>query len=341
MKITFSKQRIFDYFDGKVTPLEAKQVEEWLENQENEERFYAWLHEWELERLQYTPDPVRGIGKLRSFLDKKERTPTSVTQATAPPQRSRLPGRVRMGYWAAACAAVAILLLAVTAPFYRKLANVTYTTGYGETRSLLLSDGSSVVLNANTSLQVPRFGFGNDTREVVLQGEALFSVAHLDKDRKFVVKTLNAAEVVVLGTEFSVFARSRGTRVKLNKGKVELRYRGADQRFNQVVLAPGDQVTLDAKGGMVLDEVAQAEPSGNWAARQFRFEKTPLSEILHMLSENYDLTVSLEKDELGELSLTGTYEANRGEELLLTIAEVLDLDVKKEKDKYKLVPKPE
>lgn len=341
MRITFSKQRIFDYFDGKVTPLEEKQIEEWLEDQENEERFYAWLHEWELARLQYTPDQDRGIGKLRSFFDKKERTNAAGMQATGSHQGSRSQMRARIWYRMAWCAAVVALLMAITVPFYHKFINITYTTGYGETRSLLLPDGSSVVLNANTSLQVPRFGFGSDTREVVLHGEALFSVVHMDRDRKFVVKTSNAAEVVVLGTEFSVFARSRGTRVKLNKGKVELRYRGADRQLSQVVLAPGDQVTLDPGGGMVLEEVVKAETSGSWVARQFRFEKTPLSEILQMLSENYDLKVSLEQDELGVLSLTGTYEANRGEELLLTVAEVLDLDVKKEKDKYKLVSKSE
>ncbi len=341
MRITFSKQRIFDYFDGKVTPLEAKQIEEWLEDQENEERFYAWLHEWELARLQYTPDQDRGIRKLRSFLEKKERTHAAGMQAAGSDQGSRSQMSARIWYRMAWCASVVALLLAITVPFYHKFTNVTYTTGYGETRSLLLPDGSSVVLNANTSLQLPRFGFGNNTREVVLHGEALFSVVHMDGDRKFVVKTSNAAEVVVLGTEFSVFARSRGTRVKLNKGKVELRYQGADRQFSQVVLAPGDQVTLDPGGGMVFEEVAKAETSGSWVARQFRFEKTPLSEILQMLSENYDLTVSLEKDELGTLSLTGTYEANRGEELLLTVAEVLDLDVKKEKEKYRLVSKSE
>ena len=99
-----------------------------------------------------------------------------------------------------------------------------YKTAFGETRTVTLTDGSQVTLNANSSLRVPRFGFGKRTRDVTLLGEADFSIKHLPDDQRFVVQTDKNFEVVVLGTEFLVNTREKGTKVVLNKGKVRLLY---------------------------------------------------------------------------------------------------------------------
>lgn len=341
MDILFNKQRIFDYLDGKATPLEEKQLEQWIKEPENEERFYGWLHEWEYVRLQYRVKEDEGVRKYRNFLYRDSGQAVNTRAVNALPEvASRFASFGRRANWWGVAAS--FLLLVIGAFVAReKILTVTYQTTYGETRSLGLADGSSVVLTANTTLKVPRFGFGKRSREVVLVGEAMFSVVHTDDDRKFVVKTQNEAEVVVLGTEFSVFARSRGTRVKLNKGKVQVRYQDGDKGSSQVMLDPGEQVSLTANGEIRKEEMPEIETVSSWVVRQFRFEKTPLSEIVQMLSESYDLTVVLENPEMGGLSLSGTYEAGQAEELLSIVAEVLDLEVKKHQNKYRLVFKPE
>ena len=108
-------------------------------------------------------------------------------------------------------AAVALLLLTTGLWTFRNvLIYKTYHTASGETKTFVLVDGSQVTLNTLSSLRVPRWGFGSSSREVFLDGEAAFSVRHTPDGRKFIVKTQKDFEVVVLGTEFSVFFPSPG-----------------------------------------------------------------------------------------------------------------------------------
>ncbi len=100
----------------------------------------------------------------------------------------------------------------------------TFETGYGKTTQIYLEDGSSVALNANSRLKIPRFGFYGDVRNVILDGEAEFSVSHTIDHKRFVVKTSDTFQVEVLGTQFSVFARPRGTKVALSHGKIRIDY---------------------------------------------------------------------------------------------------------------------
>ena len=69
--------------------------------------------------------------------------------------------------------------------------------------TLILSDGTQVWLNAETSLRYPVEFVGNE-RKVYLEGEAFFDVTH-DKQKQFVVET-EKAKVQVYGTAFNVYA---------------------------------------------------------------------------------------------------------------------------------------
>lgn len=64
-----------------------------------------------------------------------------------------------------------------------------------------LSDGTEVHLNASSSLRFP-FIFSGKTREVYLEGEAYFAVAH-NAAQPFIVHT-GTASVIALGTAFNV-----------------------------------------------------------------------------------------------------------------------------------------
>ena len=85
------------------------------------------------------------------------------------------------------------------------LAMQTITVPAGQRVNLDLPDGSNVWLNAGTTMQYP-VSFMTDKREVILDGEAYFEVAHNEKS-PFVVHT-STLDVEVLGTKFNVEAYS-------------------------------------------------------------------------------------------------------------------------------------
>lgn len=112
-------------------------------------------------------------------------------------------------YKYAGYAACLVLMFALayklTAPQSQEVAEIskiTMATSIGENKTLTLSDGTKVTLNANTSLSYPE-EFTGESREVSLRGEAFFDVSH-NPDKPFMVATGNGMKIQVLGTEFNV-----------------------------------------------------------------------------------------------------------------------------------------
>ena len=90
MKIGITKELIFDHFANKVTPLQRKQIEVWLEERGNEELYYKWLEEWENNNLEYQPESDALVAGYWEFL---RANPEPLEEAEEPSPA----GRHRMG----------------------------------------------------------------------------------------------------------------------------------------------------------------------------------------------------------------------------------------------------
>jgi transmembrane sensor len=105
-----------------------------------------------------------------------------------------------------------------------------YGTSLGEIKNVPLPDGSAVVINTQSAIQVhleERF------RGVTLtEGEAWFKVAH-DSKRPFVVSA-GRVRVRALGTAFSVRKRDDGADVLVTEGVVETWVVGDEARAERV-----------------------------------------------------------------------------------------------------------
>lgn len=128
-------------------------------------------------------------------------------------------------------------------------AGQTFSTAVGRRDSLRLSDGTRVVLAPGSRLTVAE-RFGEPAREVVLEGQALFTVTH-DEERPF---TVRAGEALVrdVGTVFEVRtdgAPAGGVTVAVTEGRVVMSLARDSAR-----LAAGDDAlpALDAgdRGGI-------------------------------------------------------------------------------------------
>lgn len=205
-------------------------------------------------------------------------------------------------------------------------------------KSFVLTDGTQVTLNANSSFKVPRWGFGDAKREVYLTGEADFSVTHSSTNQKFIVKTDKNFEVVVLGTEFSVFARPRSANIVLKKGKVLVNYKEG-KIAKQLIMKPGELVTFNKNNKALLKPVIQPSIFSLWKEKRFVFDETQLSDVAQMLEETYGLKVTINNRELAERKIMGSFRAENVDELLHTISELLDINVIRQEDKVQLSEK--
>lgn len=334
MKADITKELVFDNFANKTTPLQRKQIDAWLASTANEELYYKWLEEWENTHPEYQPQSDVLLKNYVSFL---YTNPRFSQPKIADNQKRHF--FTRQGWVSGMIAASVVFLLGAGLWWFSNdIYFKTYQTAYGEVKSFVLADGSQVTLNANSLLRVPRWGFGNDSREVFLNGEANFSVTHTPHHQKFVVKTDKHFEVVVLGTEFSVFSRKRGAKVVLNKGKVLVNYKEGNTA-KKIMMKPGELVSFDKQNQASIKTITQPQNFSIWQEKRFVFEETMLSDVAQMLEETYGLKVTIDTPELANRKLMGSFRADNVDELLHTISELLDINVVRQEDQVQLSEK--
>ena len=316
MSQSIHRKILFDFFDGKATALQRKYLEAWLREPGNEALFFQCLDEWESQHPQYIPDATPALEKFLASLETPGDDLAGSLQKPEPPPHPSPKWR-RWGL------AASVLLLVVGGWFFQKpLRYKTYRTNYAQTETFYLEDSSRVSLNANSTLWVPRWTF-DEEREVILEGEGEFKVAHAADHKRFVVRTDRDFNVEVLGTEFIVFARPRGTKVVLNEGKVEVHH-----QQKQHTLRPGDVLSLPADSNLPeLTQVAKPELLATWKDHQFYFDDVPLSEIRLTLEEHFGLRVIIADNSLNARRLSGYFKADSSQEIADILSALLDVPV--------------
>lgn len=172
----------------------------------------------------------------------------------------------------------------------------TLTVPRGGEYQLVLSDGTKVWLNAESSLHYP-VSFSK-AREVELTGEAYFEVSRSNKP--FLIHTGTDHKVEVLGTKFNVSAYEGSlTYTTLAEGKVKVYHANSS-----VTLLPNQQATAGKAGGIAVETV-DATFYTSWAQGIFQFRKTKLSEITAQLSRWYDVNISFDDECLKHKLFTG------------------------------------
>ena len=157
------------------------------------------------------------------------------------------------------------------------------STPAGTTTIVTLSDGTQVLLSANSRLTYDK-DFTDKKREVTLVGEARFSVAK-NANRPFIVRT-EQIQTQVLGTVFDVKAYPQTPPdVTLYEGKVEVSLNGKSPRKMQ----PGEQATISKEGKLQLAQ-ASAE-QGKWTEGEFAFDDKELKAAMQEIGSWYNISV--------------------------------------------------
>jgi ferric-dicitrate binding protein FerR (iron transport regulator) len=190
-------------------------------------------------------------------------------------------------------------------------------TPRGQRATIHLGDGSIVTLAPVSRLRESPT-FNTDARDVWLDGEAYFDVAH-DSAKPFRVHT-DRTVAQDLGTKFVVraYASSPEVRVVVAEGLVSLRRRsdsaptargaagdsasGADS----VLLRPRDLGRLEPDGRLTLETGVVLDDYTAWTSGRLVFTNTPLRDAIPRLSRWYDAELRLDDPSLGRETFTAT-----------------------------------
>lgn len=327
MKRPIDKNTLFGFFDGKTTSIQRKMIEEWLQQPGNSDLYYRYLDEWESRHAQFIPDEAAALEKYRSAMVNNR----EVVAAAAVEKKT-----FRRSWWhrsffrfagIAACLLIILLLVWNGPVLYRQ-----YENPFGTTAHCTLTDGTKVVLNVNSRLRVPRFGFNKDIRRVRLEGEAEFDVAHTPGSTRFIVEMDGGYSIEVLGTKFVALSRNKNKRVYLAEGKVKM----VLPEGRQIYMKPGYlfEATGNTPGTLSVPEKPQRYLA--WKTHQFYFDNTPLSEVVRQMEDRFGITIRITDPALQEKELGGIYEAQSPDDLLQVLAELYHIEISQNKNRIEL-----
>jgi transmembrane sensor len=179
---------------------------------------------------------------------------------------------------------------------------------------LVLSDGTKVWLNNASSLKYPA-SFVGSTREVQLEGEAYFEVAH-NSSSPFLVKSGNMT-IRDIGTSFNVkaYADERLAKVTLIEGGV---------RVGDLTLKPGQQAITE--GNVIeLSKKPNIEQALAWKNGYFQFDRTDIQEVMRELSRWYDVDKVVYEGKQTNRSFSGTIPRDYDASDVLKLLEMVDI----------------
>jgi len=204
---------------------------------------------------------------------------------------------------------------------------ITKSTEKGQKLSIYLSDGSKVLLNADSEISYEE-QFNSNERRVSLIGEAYFEVAK-NPEKPFIVETGNF-ETVVLGTSFNINAiesnQSLSIAIKSGKVNVQKSANYLTSNWNAVKLTPGNALNID-----LSNDKGQIVPYSDlivfgWTYRVLYFEEVEFEEIVDRIESWYDVKIRLVDYRATEKKYSERYDNESLENVLQGLSYLNDFD---------------
>ena len=183
------------------------------------------------------------------------------------------------------------------------------STPLGGEYQLVLPDGSKVWLNSGSTLRFPTAFIGSE-RIVELKGEAYFDIAKNPK-MPFLVRTNNAMDIKVLGTQFNVMAYDdeKNINTTLIEGSVEVL-----KESGKTTLKPGQEAILNKRSGNIKVASADLEQAIAW-------NNENIESIMRKVSRWYNVDIVYQGN-LNNKDFVGTISRNKNVSELLKMLEL-------------------
>ena len=207
-------------------------------------------------------------------------------------------------------------------PIYNEL-----TIPYGKTFKLVLSDGTTIHLNAGSSIKYPVKFIEGTQREVFLKGEAFFDVIK-NANHPFVVN-VNDLNVRVLGTKFNVssYPEDRNINTVLVEGSVALHDK--DDTYNAstaFLLEPGYKGEWNPDSKETTMSKVDTNEYTSWIEGRMIFRNAPFKIIRKKLERKYNVSIKNNNKILEERTYNAVFDIESIEQVLRTLNEIYSIE---------------
>ncbi len=306
------------YFEGKLEGEELLLVERWVE---------------ESPEHRATAKDMAGIYRDVDTLFVVENTDDveALRQVDKRLKRSRIKELLRKMERVAAVLLLPVLMLSIwqyTAHEKESVGELSFTANPGMTAKAQLPDGTTVVLNSNSTLSYPS-SFNGEQREVKLSGEAYFAVAK-DASHPFVVKTPYQASIRVYGTKFNVeaYPKDHLLTATLSEGSISLNYMDENGNMAEKMISPGQSISYRNYHKPQLNTEVFVDAAISWTEGKIIFKDTPAREVLRQLEKRYPVKFVVHSPQIYENRFTGTLEEQHLDRALYALSQTSNMKFK-------------
>jgi ferric-dicitrate binding protein FerR (iron transport regulator) len=289
--------KIIRLFNGEATPIEKRQVGDWLNQSENNRKLYTDLQEiWLATGVSGNIDSYDTEFAIRKFKDRIHSSEKAV-------KVFRLSELLKY-------AAIVILLISLPVMYYFGKAgsqvDETYTTitcAFGDKSTITLPDGSMAYLNSGSKITFNN-NFQSQYRMVSLEGEAYFSVKK-NKDIPFKVRAAEI-EIEVLGTEFNLKAYPDENTISatLAEGSIQIK-----SEIQQAIMIPNQKIVYNrTEKEMKLYTLHDVTSETEWKEGRLLFRNESLEELELKLERWFDVDIVFADNEVKKRCFTGILE---------------------------------
>ena len=295
---------------GAISPVVVQQAADWLsrlwsgEAGPDEERACA---AWRAQK----PEHELAWQRMQQLGSRINSVPAAISQGTlrAPRNTARRSVLRMLGWGIVAGGAVGVTR--ESALWHYNTAD--YSTGTGEWQKVQLADGTQLMLNTATAVDID---FNAETRRVLLHSGEIYIRTGSDHQRPFLVETRDGT-VLALGTRYSVRKLDGGTQVRVYEHAVEIAPRHTTQKLR---LDAGQQAVLTPDTIQTPGHLDANEPG--WTQRRLVAERMRLDDLLTELSRYRNGILRCDPS-IADLRLTGVYPLDDIDRALATLEEGL------------------
>lgn len=200
------------------------------------------------------------------------------------------------------------------------------STNERQKATIALPDGSTSVLNTNSTLRFPK-NFQEGKRVVELNGEAFFDVVR-DSSAIFEVYS-HGVRTEVLGTSFNVKAhQGSAVKVAVQHGSVAVFQQGLEKE-EHVELAPNQMAIAKMDASPLQVEEVDSTFFLAWKAQSVSFDLETFDEIIPRLASIYNYTIEIEGEGMDQCRIRATYTNSNLYAVLYGLKNMADFDLKR------------
>ncbi|HPE75797.1 MAG TPA: FecR family protein [Draconibacterium sp.] len=356
------KSLFISYLEKNISRQEEEYLIKWIK--ENPE-FLKELNEirvlWNLSEISGKIDNKHLANEWDLFLQRIEKG-----------KAVQLKTRFGFKYWLPRIAAIFILGAVISAAITYTIlsfdnSNLVYqeiNTPAGSKSKITLPDGSSVWLNAGSSLRYSN-QFGKKEREISLVGEAFFEVAK-NRSKVFIVHAHDLS-IKAYGTTFNVksYPEENTVEATLIEGSIGVNRNGLNRNSkDEIMLEPNQRVVYYKSSNKTVKESAEeieskpetTQPEGSnkqltymisrgidtmpftsWKEGTLIISSETLAELAVKLERKYDVNIQFENEALKQIKFSGSLKNETVEQVIeaIGIAAHIDYEIEEREIKFK------